>query len=993
MPPLIPPLVGRLPELDAMRARLIAATQGHGGIVALSGEPGIGKSRLAREVATLARKHQFTIARTRLFEGHWQPEWQCWIELVDQVLPGLYPAPANQHRPVPAWAVPLAPLCASVAARFPGAGGSPGSDREREHERRFHVRHAFTACLAHCAERQPLLIVIDDVQWAEPESLQLLPYLAVVASTSRMLIVLPLRDNQPSANGDLAAMLGRLHREDNVQEIRLRGLDRPLVGQLIASVAHRPVSETMVNLIADASRGNPFFIQELTRYLLDENLIDVSGSPTDQQQWLQHLRLPESLQQVIGRRVSDLSADSAEMLHLASICTDGFDDVMLAALTGFDESRLLDAIDEALDHQLIAPLPDQPERYNFVDTLILHVLSASWGPSRRIRLHRRLAEALVSRASPHHAGEIAFHYHVSASLPGAENGIPFAIAAAARAWKDDDTERVVTWYRMARDLSQARPPAERAHILTVLAIAEADAFHLDEALRTIEDALDALDEANAPHGQRAAMIASTVTALHDAGMHSEAWMPMLNYGLELTPATDRETWARLTLLIDRFEIIVDGVITGSRWLGSNEEAVTIARTCGDENLYARSLQPWDLWERAWTEDLSVRIRTWHKPSAIIRGLTVTGADWLYHQGDLRRAMSEFEDLRDIAARHHDTPGQAEASVRLALIQTAFGNLDVAAHLESEARSFVSRLGEGHRLHASLWWIGALRAEYQRGDWEPIAAWFLNYVADPDSARGTIALDDAALAALALIRTSRVDTARQLLTTLGGVLERTEPTLWLLNGSVGFGAAAVWELRAADLAPAFLASATTLIDTGFGDFPGSSLHLAGARMATLLGEADRADHAFDHARAHLDASGQAPQRALVEFDQALALHDFARHDPDRAIVLLHNAIARFRKLGMECWFDRAQVLVNDWTGRQTRSAFDPGTLSTREAEVLQLIARGLSDRQISERIFVSPRTVNAHIRNMLAKTHTSNRTELTMWALEHHVVIRPPAPEN
>jgi DNA-binding CsgD family transcriptional regulator/tetratricopeptide (TPR) repeat protein len=611
-------------------------------------------------------------------------------------------------------------------------------------------------------------------------------------------------------------------------------------------------------------------------------------------------------------------------------------------------------------------------------------------------MYRALAEALIAQNArvPHpHAAQIARLFHQSANLPGSETGIPFALAAAAQAKRDYDAEQTVHFYRIARDLGVTLPPADQAAILAELVLAEVEAFHLEDALRTTSDTLDALQEAGATPGEQASFIATAVTALHDAGMPSEAWMPMLNYGLELTPPDDPQTWARLTLLIDRFEVIVDGVINGSRWLGSDARAVEIARSCGDEELYARSLQPWDLWDREWTDALSARIRTWHKPSAIIRALTVCSADWMYHHGDFRRAQAEFEDLLDISARNYSTAGQAEAYVRLALIQAAFGNLDRALEFERQATLFVSRLGPGHRLHASLWWVKALLAEYQDGDWEAIAGYFVPYVADPDIARGTIALDDAALAALALVRSGNPNGARQLLVTLATVLARIEPDLWLLNGTVGFGAAAVWELGAADLAPIFRDTAQTLIDRGSGDFPCSSLALGLARMNTLLQDNEAASRGFDLARVALEESGQQPQRAIVDFNQAIAIADHLQGPTGNAIELMTQAVQRFRELHMESWAERGESHLNRWATVASRSDVDLGSLSPREIEVLQLVARGMSDKQISDQMFVSPRTVHAHIRNMLAKTHTSNRTELSIWALDRDLVPRGSGPDD
>lgn len=844
-------------------------------------------------------------------------------------------------------------------------------------------------CLHDIAKTQALALVVDDLQWADADSLRVLHYLASGAGSSRILVILLVRDDQLTMKSALGDVLGRLQREESFQELRLRGLDRLMIGQLVADLARRPIGDAAVSLINDATNGNPYYSLELARHLIDERLIDRVGEAGSLLR-IQDVRIPEGLRSVIERRLLRLDDTTQSLLRLAAICGDTFDDADLVALSSRDEIEVLDAIDTALAAQLIRPSPSERHRYHFVHQLMQHTLADSWAPSRRIRLHRTLADGLASaaaRGAHPQSAQIARHYLASATLPGAEAGIPFAIAAAAEARRVYDLQDVVRNCRIALELAADLPARARADILMTLMVAESEAFLLENALRTTTEALTALEEDQATPGERARFIAVAVTTLHDSGMPNEAWMPVLNLGLELTPADDRQTWARLTLLIQRFEVLVEGVINGSRWLGSNPVAVEIARSCGDEELYARSLQPWDLWDRTTTERLSERIRTWHKPAAIIRALTVCSADWLYHQGDFRRSLSEFEDLRDISLRHYSIPGQAEAYVRLAICHFALGNLASAEQMHDLATTAVSRLGPGHRLHASLWWVQAFRADYQGGDWQAIAAYLVRYVADPNIARGTIALDDAALAALALVRAGNIDVARQLLTTLDNVLPRLEPDLWLLNGTVALAASAVWELGVIECAPNLLAAAQTLIERGHGDFPCTSLDLTIARMATLLRDHDVATVAFASARTRLEQSGQRPLRVMVDLDQAIALADYRREEYSRAQILARSAIDRFGSLGMSEWADRTAARASTWPDHDQVGSDELGALSPREIEVLQLVARGFSDRQIGDQMFVSPRTVHAHIRNMLAKTQTSNRTELSIWAMERDLLQR------
>ena len=636
------------------------------------------------------------------------------------------------------------------------------------------------------------------------------------------------------------------------------------------------------------------------------------------------------------------------------------------------------------------PLEAGAERYDFQHAIVRRALYDTWSPSRRIRLHRTLAtslERIYPDARTRYAAALAAHYHISATIPGAEAGVPCALTAAAEARHRFAPEQAAAYLRMARDLAVTLSIAERAAITADLAIAEIDALYLDAALASTNEAMRLYEESGTPDGERARFLARAVTGLHDGGQAPELWMPLLYRGLALVPPGDDVTWARLTLLIERFEPVTVGVINGSRWLGSDPRATAIARDSGDEELFARSLQPWDLWDREWTSHLSTLIGTWHNPVAIIRALTVSGADWLYHHGEFRLARANFQNLLAVAELQGSIPGQAEALVRLGIIAAVLGDLGEARAHERRAASLVNRLGRGHRLYPSVWWLRSLICEAMSGDWNDIAAYFTSYIADPTIGRRTIAFDDGALATLALARSGRERQARELLAPLVEILGELEPTLWLLNGTVGFAASTAWALGAKEYARPIYECAIDIIYAGHDDFPGASNFLSVARMAALMGREDEARTYFGMAREHLDQSGQRPLRAVVDFDEAgiLAKGDFGARD--QAIDLARGAEARFRDLGMMGWANRSASLATSLVERQSDPHSAPGGLTQRELDVVRRVARGHSDRQIGEEIFVSPRTVNAHVRNILAKTQLKNRTELSLWAVEQGIIGR------
>ena len=220
---------------------------------------------------------------------------------------------------------------------------------------------------------------------------------------------------------------------------------------------------------------------------------------------------------------------------------------------------------------------------------------------------------------------------------------------------------------------------------------------------------------------------------------------------------------------------------------------------------------------------------------------------------------------------------------------------------------------------------------------------------------------------------------QALTTILEALSAFDPNQ---NGAVAFAAAAIWRMQLAEYAPRYLELARSLEEHGLGDYPQTSIALTLARMAALTSQLDEARQHFARSRLILDESGQRPLRAIVDFDEAASLRDVDRTGvASERDALAKNALATFEMLDMSEWQTRATVFSERVDAPILPIAEMPAGLSEREVEVLRLVARGLSDRQISDQLFVSPRTINSHIRNMLNKTGAVNRTELSVWAVE------------
>jgi DNA-binding CsgD family transcriptional regulator len=204
--------------------------------------------------------------------------------------------------------------------------------------------------------------------------------------------------------------------------------------------------------------------------------------------------------------------------------------------------------------------------------------------------------------------------------------------------------------------------------------------------------------------------------------------------------------------------------------------------------------------------------------------------------------------------------------------------------------------------------------------------------------------------------------------------------------VAFAAGAIWRLNATDLAPTYRALAQELIESNCGDYPQTSLRLAFGQMSALMDRKNDAINSFADARAMVSANGQCPLLPIIDLTEAESLVRWGDAEAYRRILeLAESARVQFSEFEMTPWLQDLQVLVDVAEEKFLRKQHLPGNITEREADVLRLIAKGFSDRQISDELFVSTRTINSHVRNMLAKTDASNRVELAMWARSNGIV--------
>ncbi|MET7403934.1 AAA family ATPase, partial [Dactylosporangium sp. NPDC005572] len=362
------PLIGREAELAALTGLLGPADGGRAGFAAVTGEPGIGKSRLVAELATAAAGRGFAVLAGRCSEDTGAPPFWPWSgvlrdlaavlgddtvrDLADaDVLAGLLPRTA-------------APVAAPVAAPPPDAG-SPDAQR-------FRVSDAVTRVLAAASVRRPLLVVLDDLHWADASSLRLLRHLAEHLVTARVLVVVT-RRTHPEPSGVLAeagAALARRH----ALRLDLPGLSAAGVTELVRAVTGAAPATQHAEALRERTDGNPFFLVELLR-------LPAGGD------------IPAAVTDVVARRVDRLPDPARDLLRSAAVLGRRFDADLLAAVAGADPDAVLDDLDPALAAGVILE-ESEPGRFRFAHALVHDVVYRAQPATRRARRHAAAAAAV-----------------------------------------------------------------------------------------------------------------------------------------------------------------------------------------------------------------------------------------------------------------------------------------------------------------------------------------------------------------------------------------------------------------------------------------------------------------------------------------------------------------------------------------------------------------------------------------------------------------------
>ena len=419
--------VGRQRELAELTDALEEAVSGHGRLFMLGGEPGIGKTRTTQELASYAENRGVKVFWGRSYEEEGAPPYWPWVQAIRS-----YVQQTSQERLIAetgAGAADIAEIVPNIRGKITILEPPPTLEPESA---RFRLFDSITTFLKNASQNQPLMLVLDDLHWADRSSLLLLEFLARELGDSRLLLVGCYRDIEISRHHPLTETLAQLSREPVFRRQLLGGLGQEELGQFVEATTGVDVSQELTGTLYAHTEGNPFFMTEVIKLLSENGELTAEHIGS-----LGGLRIPEGVREVIGQRLNRLSEQCNEVLTTASIIGREFSIKLLISLNDTaHEDLVFEAIEEALAAHVIEEASATIGGYQFTHALIRETLSQELSATRRARLHARVSEALETMYGDDaetHASELAHHFGEAEAVLGTEKLVRYSLLAGERA--------------------------------------------------------------------------------------------------------------------------------------------------------------------------------------------------------------------------------------------------------------------------------------------------------------------------------------------------------------------------------------------------------------------------------------------------------------------------------------------------------------------------------------------------------------------------------
>jgi class 3 adenylate cyclase/tetratricopeptide (TPR) repeat protein len=590
----VPPLgyVGREEELELLTKLWEKARAGERQVGLVAGEPGIGKTRLVTHAAITRHGEGAVVLYGRCEEDLATP-YGPWIEALGHYVEHAPEEVLEAH--VEKHGGELTRLVPTLRTRVSEVPAPRETDPETE---RYLLFSAIAGLLDQASASFPTVLLIDDLHWADKPTLALLKHVVGASEAQPLLILGTYRDSELSRQHPLTDTLADLRAERGVERISLTGLGEADVVSIMEAAAGHDLDELgrkLAHGIAGETSGNPFFVSEMLRHLTESEMLaqgadgrwTLKGDVTD-------LGLPQSVREVVGRRIERLGESSRGALAAAAVIGRDFDVDLLLKVTDLGEDELLDLLEQAVEASVLTEQANRPGAFTFAHALINHTLYEDLSATRRARLHKRVAEGLeeISGDDPGaRVAELANHWTAATASVDQAKALEYSRLAGERALENLAPDEAMRWFTQALELQSQQPDAdagERCDLLIGLGQAQRQIGEPDFR-QTLLDASSIAGEIGDGDRLATAAIENNRGFMTTAGLTDHEVISALEAALELTPDEDLARRGMMKSLL-ALELIWAGDL--DRRLELANEAEELARESGDDRALA-----WVLWRR------------------------------------------------------------------------------------------------------------------------------------------------------------------------------------------------------------------------------------------------------------------------------------------------------------------------------------------------------------------------------------------------------------